>query len=107
MSFSLANEYRERVVETEGGTQRSTARRISGSHATRNFAGIPDDLLFEDRCQRCSGVFDINIKIARSHCLFADKRSAQIQPAFHLEPGLALDGLRHDLSKNQLLGEIL
>ena len=61
----------------------------------------------KDRRQRRAGVLDVHVDVAGEERAIADQRAAEIQPALHRQPGLALDGLRDDLAEDQLLGEVL
>ena len=61
----------------------------------------------EDRRQRGSGVFDVDIDVAGQERAIADQRTAQIETPPDGQAGVALDRLRDDLAENQLLGEVL
>ena len=102
-----AHDDRERVVEPERFRQfDAELRGVRLARLPVNLARVVDRLALEDRGEGRARVLDVHVDAARNQRLVAQERPAQIELAVDREPG-ALDLLRHQLSQDALLGEVL
>ena len=53
------------------------------------------------------GVLDVHVDLAGPHRAVADERAAEVEPPVDRQPAVPLEGLRHELAEQDLLGEVL
>ena len=76
-------------------------------HSSVDFLLVAARLLFENRCERRTRIFRVDIDSSGEDRLLADECAGQVEAAFHGEVSPDFDDLSEQFSQDELLGEVL